>query len=75
MLRRLVTLSLRLRGVVIALACLALGYGIFSAFNAKLGVFPEFAPPQTVIQTEAPGLASDQVEALVTQPMKTLCSA
>jgi Cu/Ag efflux pump CusA len=70
MLRRLVTLSLRLRGVVIALACLALGYGIFSAFNAELGVFPEFAPPQTVIQTEAPGLASDQVEALVTQPIE-----
>jgi CzcA family heavy metal efflux pump len=72
MLRRLVTLSIRLRGVVIALACLALGYGIYSAFNAKLGVFPEFAPPQTVIQTEAPGLASDQVEALVTQPFENV---
>jgi CzcA family heavy metal efflux pump len=57
---------------VIALACLALGYGIYSAFNAKLGVFPEFAPPQTVIQTEAPGLASEQVEALVTQPIENV---
>ena len=58
MLRQVVALSLRFRGVVIALACLAFGYGIYSAFSAKLGVFPEFAPPQTIIQTEAPGLAS-----------------
>lgn len=72
MLRRVVALSLRLRGVVIALACLTFGYGIYSAFNAKLGVFPEFAPPQTVIQTEAPGLASEQVEALVTQPIENV---
>jgi len=56
---------------VIALSCLAFGYGIYSALNAKLGVFPEFAPPQVVIQTEAPGLASEQVETLVTQPVET----
>jgi CzcA family heavy metal efflux pump len=72
MLRSIVAFSLRFRGVVIALACLALGYGIYSAFNAKLGVFPEFAPPQTVIQTEAPGLASEQVETLVTQPIENV---
>jgi CzcA family heavy metal efflux pump len=65
-------LSLRLRGVVIALTCLALGYGIYSALDAKLGVFPEFAPPQTVIQTEAPGLASEQVEVLVTHPIENV---
>jgi len=56
---------------VIALACLAFGYGVYAAVNAKLGVFPEFAPPQVVIQTEAPGLASEQVEALVTQPVES----
>ncbi|HJU28380.1 MAG TPA: efflux RND transporter permease subunit, partial [Candidatus Binataceae bacterium] len=71
MLRAIVAFSLRFRGVVIALACLAFGYGIYSALNAKLGVFPEFAPPQVVVQTEAPGLASEQVETLVTQPVET----
>src|SRR2546422_4326855 len=71
MLQAIVAFSLRFRGIVIALACLAFGYGVYSAVNAKLGAFPEFAPPQVVIQTEAPGLASEQVEALVTQPIET----
>jgi CzcA family heavy metal efflux pump len=72
MLRAIVSFSLRFRGIVIALACLAFGYGIYSALNAKLGVFPEFAPPQVVIQTEAPGFSSEQVETLVTQPIETV---
>ena len=40
------------------------------AAHAKLDVFPEFAPPQVVIQTEAVGLASEQVEQLVTRPIE-----
>ncbi len=72
MLKAIVAFSLRFRGIVIALACLAFGYGVYSAINAKLGVFPEFAPPQTMIQTEAPGLAPEQVEALITQPIENV---
>jgi len=72
MLTAIVTYSLRFRGMVIALACLIFGYGVYSALTAKLGVFPEFAPPQTMIQTEAPGLAPDQVETLVTQPIENV---
>jgi len=72
MLKAIVTFSLRFRGMVIALACLVFGYGVYSALDAKLGVFPEFAPPQTMIQTEAPGLAPDQVETLVTQPIENV---
>ena len=70
MLNAVVGFSVRFRGIVIALACLAFGYGAYSVATAKLGVFPEFAPPQVVIQTEAPGLASEQVETLVTQPVE-----
>ena len=33
-------------------------------------MFPEFAPSQVTIQTEAGGLAPEQVEALVTQPIE-----
>ena len=56
MLKAIVELSLRFRGTVIALAFVVTGYGLYVASNAKRDVFPEFAPPQVVIQTEAPGL-------------------
>ncbi|MBV8619208.1 MAG: efflux RND transporter permease subunit [Curvibacter sp.] len=66
----IVGFSLRYRGVVIALAALLAGYGFYAFSGAKYDVFPEFAPPQVTIQTEAPGLASEQVEVLVTQPIE-----
>jgi CzcA family heavy metal efflux pump len=62
--------AVRFRGIIFALAILMLGYGGVSVLRAKYDVFPEFAPPQVGIQTEAPGLTSEQVEVLVTQPIE-----
>jgi len=70
MLNWIVLHSLRFRGIVIALACAVLAYGAWVASRSKLDVFPEFAPPMVVIQTEAPGFAPDQVELLVTRPLE-----
>jgi CzcA family heavy metal efflux pump len=70
MLTRLVQLSVRFRGIAIALACLVIGYGLYITSVSKFDVFPEFAPPQVVIQTEAPGLSPEEVEALVTSPVE-----
>jgi len=70
MLAALVESALRARVVVIALACLALGYGSWCARNARLDVFPDFAPPQVTVQTEAPGFSAEQVEELVTRPVE-----
>src|SRR5207244_9009110 len=67
-LQRIVQFSLRYRGVVIVLGCVTVAYGLYVAAHSKLDVFPEFAPPQVVIQTEAPGLSPEEVEALVTRP-------
>jgi CzcA family heavy metal efflux pump len=71
MLSRIVQFSLRHRGVVIALGLIVLVYGVYVATRTKLDVFPEFAPPQVVVQTEAPGLSSEEVEQLVTLPIET----
>ena len=62
--------AIRFRGIVVALALVLLGYGILSVVRAKYDVFPEFAPPQVGIQTEAPGLTPEQIEVLVTQPIE-----
>src|ERR1700761_2441489 len=71
MLKRLVDLSLHARGVVITLAIAFICYGLFVTKNAKLDVFPEFVQPQATVQTESPGLAPEQVEALVTRPVES----
>ena len=70
MLNRILQLALRYRGVVICLAAVILAYGAHVALRAKFDVFPEFAPPMVVIQTEAPGLSPEEVEQLVTRPVE-----
>ncbi len=70
MLTSIVHFSLKFKGIIIALACMLLGYGLYSLNNSKYDVFPEFAPAQVVIQTEAPGLSPEQVELLVTRPIE-----
>ena len=70
----IVRFSLRRRGVIIALAVLFLGYSIFSLKQARYDVFPEFAPPEVKIHTEAPGFSSTQAEQLVTRPIETAVS-
>src|SRR5712691_11237610 len=72
MLNAIVHFSLRFRGIIIALAILLLGYGGYTLLRAKFDVFPEFAPPQVSIQTEAPGLSPEQVEVLVTQQLENV---
>jgi CzcA family heavy metal efflux pump len=71
MLNRIVQFSLRHRGVVIALGAILIAYGLYVTTQTRLDVFPEFAPPQVVVQTEAPGLSSEEVEQLVTLPVET----
>jgi CzcA family heavy metal efflux pump len=65
-----ISFAIRFRGIIVALALVLLGYGTLSVMRAKYDVFPEFAPPQVGIQTEAPGLTAEQVEILVTQPIE-----
>ncbi len=71
MLQALVGWSIHNRVVVVVLAVFLLVLGAYAAGHAKLDVFPEFAPPQVVIQTEAPGLSPGEVEQLVTLPLES----
>lgn len=63
--------SLRHGAVVLGLALMLAAYGVIRLASADFDVFPDFAPPRASIQTEAPGLTAEQVEALVTRPIET----
>src|SRR6184192_2440434 len=70
MLQAIVRWSLHNRAVIVVLALLLLGAGFYAAGHSRLDVFPDFAPPQVIIQTEAPGLSPAEVEQLVTTPIE-----
>ncbi len=70
MMRWLVETSLRLRVLVTTAAIVLLIVGIQKTSTTPLDVFPEFAPPLVEIQTEAPGLSTEEVESLITVPLE-----
>jgi CzcA family heavy metal efflux pump len=63
--------SLRNRLLVVVASVVLLIAGLFAVRRITLDVFPEFAPPQVVIQTEAPGLPPQDVELLITFRIET----
>ena len=74
MLAALVRFSINFRGVVIAVATLIMIYSVYRLNRAGLDIFPEFSPNLIVLQTEAPGYSTEQVEILVTRPIESALS-
>jgi len=70
MLNSVVSWALNMRFLVVAIAAALLFIGLNATKNAPLDVFPEFAPPLVEVQTEAPGLSTEEVDALVTIPLE-----
>jgi CzcA family heavy metal efflux pump len=70
MLAALVRLSIRYRGLVVALAILMTAYGAVQLSRAGLDIFPEFSPKAVIVQTEAPGLSANAVEVRVSQVLE-----
>ena len=68
--RWIVGRSLRFRWLVLFAAVALMVLGVSQIPNAKVDVFPEFAPPQVEIQTIALGNSSTEVEELVTVPIE-----
>src|SRR5689334_17149202 len=72
MLAAIVRSSLAHPRIVTALSVLIAVLGAAALLNARFDVFPDFAPPHVLVQTETPGLDATQVEALVTRPLEGL---
>ncbi|MBM3868955.1 MAG: efflux RND transporter permease subunit [Verrucomicrobia bacterium] len=70
MLNSFVSWALNMRVLVVAAASALLFIGINATQNAPLDAFPEFAPPLVEVQTEAPGLSTEEVDSLVTVPLE-----
>src|SRR6202790_4896598 len=72
MLAAIVRASLANPRIITALPCLIPVLGAAALTTVRFDVFPDFAPPRVLVQTEAPGLDATQVEALVTRPLEGL---
>lgn len=70
MLDSIIRLSLRYRSLVLAASLVVLVYGSYLTTTMSIDVFPDLDRPRVVIITEAPGLATEEVETLVTQPIE-----
>ena len=68
--RAFVGASLRFRWLVVFAAAAMTAFGIAQIQDAKVDVFPEFAPPRVEIQTAALGNSSNEVEELITVPIE-----
>ena len=71
MLNAILKWSIAQRWLVVLGAIIVTVLGVYNLTQMPLDVFPNFAPPQVEIQTEAPGLAPEEVESLVTLPIES----
>ena len=71
MFNRVIAWSLHNRVIVLAGTLMLFAAGAAVLERMSVDVFPEFAPPQVVIQTEASGMAPVDVESLITYPLES----
>lgn len=71
MLNKIISYSLLNRLLILFAAILLFFTGSYTAMKMEVDVFPDLNAPTVVIMTEAPGMAPEEVERLVTFPVET----
>jgi len=64
--------ALRYRMLTIVLAIAVMAYGSVTLSRLPIDVFPDLNRPRVTILTEAPGLAPEEVETLITFPLESV---
>lgn len=67
----LLDFSLKNRMIVILLGAISMFYGAYTLSKMPVDVFPDLNKPTVTIMTEAGGMASEEVEQLITFPLET----
>lgn len=70
MLDSVIRYALRYRFVTLLISLIALAGGSYLATTMPIDVFPDLDRPRVVILTECPGLATEEVESLVSNPIE-----
>lgn len=71
MLNKIISFSLHNRPIILFFSVLLIIVGMWTASKMEVDVFPDLNAPTVVVMTEAQGMASEEVERLVTFPIET----
>ena len=71
MLNKMIHWALASRALVVGVSLLLMIMGLRTATQLPVEVLPDLTKPTVIILTEAPGLAPEEVEARVTQPIES----
>ncbi|HPS98013.1 MAG TPA: efflux RND transporter permease subunit, partial [Bacteroidales bacterium] len=71
MINNIIKFSLNNKYLIILLSVVLVVFGMRTALNMDVDVFPDLTAPTVVVMTDAHGMASEEVERMVTFPIET----
>jgi len=71
MINNIIKFSLRNKYLILLSSVVLLVFGVYTAKNMDIDVFPDLTAPTVIVMTDAHGMAPEEVERLVTYPIET----